>query len=68
MLDYNVCTDTNAPFDAIYNCTMTCDPNNRTLVLEQCAGLAIPDDDRYIKLHHKCKCTLFNTLSKMRQR
>ena len=40
-----VCYDYNAPSDAKFNCTMTCDdPNNRTQVLEQCAGLGIPDD------------------------
>lgn len=23
---------------------MTCDPNNQTLAIEQCAGLGVPDD------------------------
>ena len=40
-----ICYDYNAPSDAKVNCTMTCDdPYDQTLVLEQCAGLGIPDN------------------------
>ena len=43
-----ICYDIYAPSDAKVNCTMTCDdPYTRTLVLEQCAGLGISDDDIY---------------------
>eukprot|EP00956_Cyclotella_meneghiniana_P023764 scaffold46873_cov36-Cyclotella_meneghiniana.AAC.1 len=37
-----VCQDDYAS-SSIVNCTMTCDPNNQTLAIEQCAGLGVPD-------------------------
>eukprot|EP00956_Cyclotella_meneghiniana_P035358 scaffold114268_cov37-Cyclotella_meneghiniana.AAC.8 len=44
-LTASVCYDNNAPSGTLWNCTITCDdPNNRTQVLEQCAGLGIPDN------------------------
>ena len=40
-----ICYDIYAPSDAKVNCTMTCDdPYDQTLVLEQCAGLGITDN------------------------
>ena len=35
------CFATNGGVDDLYDCTKTCDPNNMTLALEQCAGLGI---------------------------
>ena len=41
----SVCYDRNAPDGTLWNCTMTCDdPDNPTQVLEQCAGLGIPEE------------------------
>ena len=40
-----ICFDLYAPSGTLWNCTMTCDdPDNRTQVLEQCAGLGIPEE------------------------
>eukprot|EP00956_Cyclotella_meneghiniana_P037517 scaffold140006_cov39-Cyclotella_meneghiniana.AAC.1 len=51
-----ICYDYNAPADA-KNCTMTCDdPYNRTLVLEQCAGLGVPDNQIYCSRQTTSDC------------